>query len=190
MRIGSALTIFGVEGDMMKPNKKKKIKLKHPVRLFVSALVLVGIVFGAVWLIQNIMVSDPLVREIEQQEGQDIVVIDRQVLFDVVSGTAAKDDTAENTYVVQPDTVISYRIVYIYKIANNQTNYVKYDDLNIKISDTALATIKSEKDSQIVISNAPSDNNSNKVTVTVGYGKTKQVFTYNIDFSSMQTPNQ
>ena len=151
--------------------------------MIVSALILIGIVFGAVWLIQNIIVSDPLKREIEQQEGQSIEVLGSEVTYEVLSGSISSDGTT-----VQPDTIIMYTVVYHYKVANNTTDYEKSEDLEIKISDTALATKKG--DNQVVFSNAPSDNNSNTVTVTVGYGKVQQEFTYQIDFSSIQTTTE
>ncbi|MFA0816682.1 MAG: hypothetical protein ACC608_12965 [Anaerofustis sp.] len=167
---------------MAKSQKKKTIKLKHPFRLFFSALIMLGLVFGIVWLIQTVAVSDPLQREIEQHEGQKVDIISRDVVAEVVSGAVSDDGTA------QPNTVITYKVVYKYKVANTTTDYEKADDLTMKISDTALASKKD--DNQVVLSNAPSTDSANTVTVTVGYGKTQKDFTYQIDFSSLQNTNQ
>lgn len=151
----------------MNQNKRKiKIKIKSPLRMIGTVLILLLLIFGITKGIQAIGGYDPIEKEISKSEGQDIVVLSKEITATVESGD------------VDAEAEILYGVLYTYKVNNTTKEYPIEDGMDIEVSDTALATVVNEN--SVVISNAPSDTDSNEVTVKVSYGKLSAEYIYNV----------
>ncbi len=157
---------------------KMKIKVGNLKRLLAVILILIIVIAAIIWIVIRAGRNDPVVKQIEQQENQQISLKDIQIKAYV--GEAEKTDTT-----VSAETQIDFKAVYIYSLESEfLENYFVNDNITIKVSDPAVATVVN--DSSIVISNAMSSDT--EFTVTVTYDNSVKKYTQEFKFTYVAAP--
>lgn len=160
-------------------NRKNRIVLKD-TKKFTSAiiklLIVVILIIACVTIVKNFS-SDSVKKQIEKQEGQKIDIKYQQIV-------AYIGENKLNSTEVKTKDIISFKVEYTYQLTEGTNKAVKYyttsDGIDIKISDSALAGLTSDKTSVQIQEGVTEDK---QITFTITYDKNKDLkkdFTYTI----------
>lgn len=161
---------------------KIKIRIGNKKRFITFLLCVLIVVAAILWAAFRFGRTDPVVKQIEQQENQSVSVKDIQI-------KAYIGDAENKTTTLDPETQLDYRAVYTYALESGYlSSYLVADNIDIKVSDPAMATVVNG--SSVVISNSMTENT--EITVTVAYDngikKYKQEFVYQVVVTPADQP--
>jgi hypothetical protein len=153
---------------------RMKIKIGNKKRFITFLLCIIITVAAALGIAYRFGRTDPVVKQIEQQENQSVSIKDIQIKAYI--GEAENKSTA-----LDPETQLDYKAVYVYALESGYlSSHFVTDNITVKVSDPAMATVINN--SSVVISNSMTQNTEITVTVTYDNGikKYKQAFPYQV----------
>lgn len=161
---------------------KMKIKIGNSKRFITFLLCIIILVAAVLWLVFRFGRADAVVKKIEEQENQSISIKDIQI-------KAYIGDTENKSSTLDPETQLDYKAVYVYALESGYlSNCLVTDNITIKVSDSAMATVVNG--SSVIISNSMTQNTEITVTVTYDNGikKYKEEFVYQIVVTPADQP--
>lgn len=158
---------------------KNKIVIKNRKK-FVSGIIklvaVIALIVVCVIFVKNLS-SNSVKKQIEKLEGQKVKMIGQEIVAYIGENEFTQTD-------LNTKDVISFKVEYTYMLTEGPYLVTKYyttsDGISIKISDTALAGLTSDK-TGVQIQEGISEDKT--VTFTVSYDKNKDItkdFTYTI----------